>query len=95
MKECPECGCSVFNEEARCLGCGWSAGRVVVPATDDLRIAFARELNDAREVVARLESVLVAAKYALRYGGGDCGDHCLNSCHWCELRRAVATAEGR
>lgn len=38
------------------------------------------------------DELLKAAEYSLRvgYGSDDCGDHCMNSCHWCELRRAVA-----
>lgn len=55
-----------------------------------------REMEDLRDALAKAECVIVAAKYSLRvgYGADDCGDHCMNSCHWCELRRAVKAAEG-
>jgi hypothetical protein len=64
--ECPDCGCSVFNDEARCMGCGWSAGRVITPVTPDLRIALAHEANDTREALVKAEEIIVALAAALR-----------------------------
>jgi hypothetical protein len=43
-----------------------------------------------------LRKLLQVAEYSLRvgYGADDCGDHCSNSCHWCDLRNTIKDIRG-
>jgi hypothetical protein len=49
------------------------------------------------KTITPTQALYDAARYSLRvgYGADDCGDHCHGDCHWCQLRAAVAKAEGR
>jgi hypothetical protein len=47
---------------------------------------------NARLIAAAPE--LLAACRRLLHFGDDCGDHCSNSCQWCQLRAAISKAEG-
>ena len=52
---------------------------------------IAKRVQELEEALRELQE---AASLSLRvgYGSDDCGDHCMNNCHWCSLRDAECAA---